>query len=261
MTNNTFHPTRFYQLLVRNLKQNPKSWMLSIAIFTGLPLLFLVLNIADIGISISQKDRITFLQLFTNAAFVFSPFVLFYNYNHPKKGLIDVMLPASILEKYIAMQLSCIVLAPLAVLLLFGIPDSLLALIFPKTYGGYAVPEAITDFFSWDTFSENFILQQFLLFCNLLFVRRKVLKTIGVFIGVLILFLTVFGIGVAMFNMQSANEVQDINLSIGNRGIFEIYVNDNPVTISIQIVRIILQVVLPILLVIGSYFVMKNKRY
>lgn len=261
MTNNTFHPTRFCRLLARNLRQNPKSWVLGIAIFAGLPLLFLVLNIADIGISTTQSNRISFLEFFTNAAFVFSPFVLFYNYNHPKKGLTDVMLPASVLEKYAAMQLSCIVLAPLAVLVLFGIPDSLFALVFPKTYGGYAVPGAITDFFSWDTFSENFIIQQFILFCNLLFVRRKVLKTIGISIGILILFLTIFGIGVAIFNMESPNEVQDINLSIGNRGIFEIYLNDNPVTISIQIVRIILQVVLPILLVIGSYFVMKNKKY
>lgn len=262
MTNNTFQPNRLFKLLSRNLKQNPKSWMLSIAIFAGLPLLFLVLNVAGIGINTSVTDRTTFLQLFTSAAFVFSPFILFYNYNHPKKGLTDVMLPASVLEKYIAMQISCTILAPLAVLLLFGIPDSLFALIFPKTYGGYAAPAAITDFFSWNTFSENFIIQQFILFFNLLFVRRKVLKTIGVFILALIVFLIILGIGVAIWDSPNGfSEANNVNINIGDRGIFDISVNDNPVVILMQIIRIFVQIVLPILLVIGSYFVMKNKKY
>ena len=235
--------------------------MLSIAIFAGLPILFLVLNMINIGVNSTEATRASFLQFFTSAAFVFSPFVLFYTYNHPKKGLTDVMLPASVLEKYIAMQLSCIVLAPLAVFLLFGIPDSLFALIFPKTYGGYALPAALTDFFSSDTFFQNFILQQFILFFNLLFVRRKVLKTVGVFMLALTVLLILFGIGIAILDANSFSETNDIHINIGNRSLFEIYVNDNPLVISIQIVRIFLLVILPTLLVIGSYFVMKNKRY
>lgn len=261
MINNTFSLTRFYQLLVRSLQQNPKSWLLSIAIFVGLPLLFLVLNIADIGISTSVENRISYLQLFTNMAFIFSPFILFYHYNHPKKGLTDVMLPASVLEKYIAMQFSCIVLAPLAVLVLFGIPDSLFALIFPKIYGGYAVPAAIADYFSWDTFSQNFITQQFILFFNLLFVRRKVLKTIGVSILILIIFLMIVVAGAGILDSQLIDETQDITVNIANRNLFEIHVGDRPIVIVTQIARIIVQVVLPIVLVIGSYFILKNKKY
>lgn len=263
MSNNIFQFNRFSKLVVRNLKNNPKSWVLSIAVFTGLPLLFFTLSVANIGINTSDTDRATLLSLFMRLALMFSPFVLFFNYNHPKKGLTDVMLPASITEKYAVMQLSSLIFAPLTILVLFGGMDSLLALIFPKIYGGFAVPEALNDFISVGTLTQEVVVLQAVLFCNLLFIRRKILKTTGLFILSLIVFITLFGIGIAIFDSNSpfTENTESISLDFSSRGLFEIHVNDNPIVITIQAIRIFLQVILPISLATGSYFLMKTNKY
>ena len=261
MTNNTFQLNRFSQLMGRSLKSNPKSALLNIAIYAGLPLLFLILNAINIGISIGVKDREVLLNLFMRFVLIFSPFLLYYNYNHPKKGLTEVMLPASATEKYVAIQLTCLV-APLAMLLLFGATDSLLAFIFPKVYGGYAVTSTVKDFFSLGTLTQDFVLMQIILFCNLLFTRRKILKTIGVFILTLIAFLAIAGIGITIWNsMTPISNFEDNSFNFGSRSLFDIRANDHPFVVTVQILRIFLQIVLPILLMIGSYWVLKNKKY
>ena len=263
MNNNIFHPNRFFNLLARSLKSNPKSWLFTIAIFAGLPIIFLILNLTELGFNVRLNDRVAFLQLFMTAAFVFSPFVLFFNYNHPKKGLTEVMLPASTLEKYIVMQLSCILLAPLTTLVLFGGMDSLFSLLFPNAYtGGHAIPIALSDFFSSESLPKNFVTQQAILFCNLLFVKRKVLKTAGTFILAMIVFLTITGIIIGVLGYQNSfADTKNISLNFGSRGFFEIHINDHPLIITMQVARILVQGVLPVVLAIGSYFVMKNKRY
>ena len=171
------------------------------------------------------------------------------------------MLPASATEKYVAIQLTCLV-APLAMLLLFGATDSLLAFIFPKVYGGYAVTSTVKDFFSLGTLTQDFVLMQIILFCNLLFTRRKILKTIGVFILTLIAFLAIAGIGITIWNsMTPISNFEDNSFNFGSRSLFDIRANDHPFVVTVQILRIFLQIVLPILLMIGSYWVLKNKKY
>lgn len=262
MTNNTFQFDRFYKLIVRNLQRNPKSWMQSILIFAGLPLVFFLINLADFGASVDLANRVFFLSFLTGVAFIFSPFVLFFNYNHPKKGLPEVMLPASVLEKYLVMQLACIVIAPLSIFLLFGGMDSLLAFIFPRIYAGFAVQQFFQESISLNDFSQMFLIQQTIVLCNLLFTRRKVLKTAGVFILTSIVFLTIAGL--AMYIVDSQNlfeDAENINLSFGSRNLFEMHVNDHPIVITTQLARIFVQVVLPVALIVASYFVMKKKRY
>ncbi|MDO5664052.1 MAG: hypothetical protein Q4G63_02190 [Bacteroidia bacterium] len=261
MTNNIFQLNRFHKVIVRNLQRNPKSWLQSILIFTGLPLVFFLINLADFG-AVNLANRLSFLEILIYFAFMFSPFVLFFNYNHPKKGLPEVMLPASVLEKYIVMQLACIVIAPLSVLVLYGGMDSLLASVFPRIFEGYAVQQLFLKSISFNNFSQMFLIQQAILFCNLLFVRQKVLKTTGVFILTSIIFLTITGLAIYIMNSQNLfDDTESISLNFGNRNFFEIYVDDHPFVITTQLARIFTQVVLPVALVIGSYFVMKKKRY
>lgn len=107
-----------------------------------------------------------------------------------------------------------------------------------------------------------FVTQQAILFCNFLFIRRKVLKTAGAFILSLIVFSTIMGIGMTIWDSQTPfTNVENLSFSFGSRNFFEIHVNDHPVVIAMQIVRIFLLVVLPAALMIGSYFIMKTKRY
>lgn len=172
------------------------------------------------------------------------------------------MLPASVLEKYVMMQLVCIVVAPLSIFVLYGGMDSLLALIFPRIFEGYAVQQFFQNPISLNDFSQMFLIQQTILLCNLLFTRRKVLKTAGVFILASIVFLAIAGLG--MYIMESQNlfdNVENINFTLSSRSLFEIHVNDHPFVITAQLVRIFIQVVLPVALIVASYFVMKKKRY
>lgn len=262
MNNNTFQFNRFYKLIVRNLQRNPKSWIQNVLIFAGLPLVFFLINLSNISAAINLANRVSFLEILTGFTFIFSPFMLFFNYNHPKKGLSEVMLPASVPEKYIVIQLACILIAPLSVVLLYGGMDTLLALIFSKIYGGYAVQQFFQSSMNWNTISQMFVTQQAILFCNFLFIRRKVLKTAGAFILSLIVFSTIMGIGMAIWNSQTPfSNVENLSFSFGSRNLFEIHINDHPVVIAMQITRIFLQVVLPAALMTGSYFIMKTKRY
>lgn len=262
MNNNTFQFNRFYKLIVRNLQRNPKSWIQNVLIFAGLPLVFFLINLSNISAAINLANRVSFLEILTGFTFMFSPFMLFFNYNHPKKGLSEVMLPASVFEKYIVIQLACILIAPLSVILLYGGMDTLLALIFPKIYGGYAVQQFFQSSINWNNISQMFVTQQAILFCNFLFIRRKVLKTAGAFILSLIVFSTIMGIGMTIWDSQTPfTNVENLSFSFGSRNLFEIHINDHPVVIAMQIVRIFLLVVLPAALMIGSYFIMKTKRY
>lgn len=262
MINNIFHLQRFSKLFVRNLKSNPRTWLQSTLVFAGMPVLFLVLNIADFGINPSLSFRSNVFELMIGISFIIAPFTQFFNYNHPKKGLTEVMLPASVLEKYVMMQLVCIVVAPLSIFVLYGGMDSLLALIFPRIFEGYAVQQFFQNPISLNDFSQMFLIQQTILLCNLLFTRRKVLKTAGVFILASIVFLAIAGLG--MYIMESQNlfdNVENINFTLSSRSLFEIHVNDHPFVITAQLVRIFIQVVLPVALIVASYFVMKKKRY
>lgn len=262
MNNNIFQFDRFYKLVVKHLKSTPKSWTMIIIVFAGLPLLFLLVNLLNVGVNIDLNSRYGFLTLLMNAAFILSPFVLFYNYNHPKKGLSEVMLPASIVEKYIVMQLACIIFAPLVILLIFGSMDSLLALIFQGKYEGYVVYEFFQNSISWDELFNNFLLQQAILFCNLLFVRRKIMKTAGVFILAGIVIAIIFGVSIAIWDShQSFTDAEGLSFNFEDRSMFQIYANDHPLIVIIQFTRIFFHVILPLALVTCSYFLMKNKRY
>lgn len=257
MTNNTFLPARFGKLVVRNLKSNKKMWMQSILVLAGFPLFILLLKISNLVTNPSLVFRSSFLEFTIIVAFISAPFSLFFNYNHPKKGLREVMLPASIAEKYAAMQFACIVLAPLSVFVIFGAMDSLLALIFPKIYGGFAVAQLFKSGLEFDTFMLFVLMQQTVFFFNLLFVKHKVLKTFGVFMLGMILFTALLAIIMSIIAYRMPSEV---NIDFGDTGLFDFSQTEHTIVV-VQIFKIILVLVLPIALMIGSYFLMKNKRY
>lgn len=262
MTNNIFQFNRFGTLIARHTSLKTKIWLQSMIIFAGLPVFFLLLNASNIGVNIDQSDRASLLEFIVYFTFIFAPFAHFYSNNHPKKGLTEVMLPASVLEKYVSMQFVCIVIAPLAALLPYGAADSLLALIFPNIYGGYALTEAFASDLKFEPLMILLLFQQIIFFCNLIFIRRKVIKTGGVFVISLIVLVTLLAaIGTIWGNRIENIEGDNYSYNFNDRALFEIYPNDHPALVALQIFRILVVIVAPVALMIGSYFVMKNKRY
>lgn len=264
MRNNTFQLDRFSKLIARTIKQNKKIGLISILVFAGIPLLLFLFNMINLQPT-SFITRGVFLKLLVTFTFVLSPFIYFYGVNHSKKGLSEVMLPASILEKYTNMMLFCMIVVPLAAFSLYGVMDSLIALIFPKYFSGYAITEFKTIFIDWEKLLKLNLFMQSIFFFNLFFSSRKILKTIGAYMVLGIATTLLFSIAVVIadktgvFESLTRSEITVYNQA--DRGLFGINMNDNFLIIFIQLKRIFLNIVLPLGLMIASYFVLKNKRY
>lgn len=263
MINNTFQLDRFSKVIGRTFKQNKKAWFTSMLVFVGVPLL-LFLFILTGFVSTSLVTRRIYFYLIVPNAFILSPLIYFYSVNHPKKGLNDVMLPASVFEKYLNMMLFCMIIVPISALVLYVAMDSLIALIFPQYFNGFAIDEFMNLFRDWIGLLNIFLIMQIVFFFNVLFSSRKILKTIVAFmlIGVAITILS----GTVMIIADQAGVFEslatnDITKFEGERGYFDIYKSDHFLMIFIQLIKIFLQIVLPVGLMIGSYFVLKNKRY
>ena len=262
MNNNIFQPARFGKLIFRSLRNNPRVLLQNIFVYVGLPVLFLL----GMPFDISLNSRHTFFVLLLNIFVIFSPFIFFYTYNHPKKGLTEAMLPASIFEKYLFMQLFCVVLVPLHVFVLYGGMDFLIALLFPQYFEGSVIGKLFSNQINIDMILMMFLSLQAVFLCNLIFVRRKLLKTFGSFIAInMILLLLIKPImsilGGYEFSESFSGEIT-FEIETGyNSNLFGFSDGDHPFLISLKVIRIFILFVLPAALMITSYWMMKTKKY
>ena len=261
MENNTFQVDRFWKLVVRNLKSLKKYWVQSTLIIAGFPLLFFLINISPMRMIIDLEERTSFMFTMVGILMIISPFMLFFNYNHPKKGFTEVMLGASVLEKYLVMQLACLIFIPLTTVMIFCAMDSLLALLIPFFYNGFVIKEIWQRPIDWQEITFELLYLQAILLFNLLLVRKKVLKTIGVFLLTTIVIITAMVITVTIWKSSGSLELVNIEFSLSERGLFDINANDHPLVVLLMVTRIFIQVIVPPAFVIGSYFILKNKRY
>jgi hypothetical protein len=108
-----------------------------------------------------------------------------------------------------------------------------------------------------------FLSMQAVFFANLFFVRRKILKSIASFI-VINLLIAIVILAVVKW-MESLGYLEgyngNVNLSFSERGLFDFYRGDHPFMIFVMIIRILMDIILPILFMIGSYRLMKTNRY
>lgn len=264
MNNNIFDIQRFGKLIKREWL-NPKHLKLGNFIPALLPVLYLLITILNNNdASNSAVDRANIL-LFTIIVLVyFSPFILFGNINHPKKGIIDTMLPASSLEKFLLMQITGLILVPVYILVTYGFVDTILSTIFPKVLGGYAI---ITFFeildYNWEKSLILFGIFQSILFCNLWFKTNKILKTIGafsIFGGVMLMIAILL---VKIFIEKGIDDsIINYNISFdGSGSSLMIRSGDHPALVITQLSRIFIDIIMPIGLTIGSYFMLKTRRY
>ncbi len=263
MNNNIFQFKRVGKLFCRTFKQNSRTLLNNALILAGLPILFLLIADLAAEVVVSSVFRSTFLAFTVGVIFIFSPFFYYYFYKHPKKGLSEVMLPASVLEKFVVMQMFCMIFAPLMALVFYGGSDVLLSILFPERFIGFAITHFFYKRFTIDGVLLLFLSLQAVFFANLFFVRRKILKTIASFMVInfiiLIIILAVIKVmeSYGYFNAMSGSA----NVSFNDRGLFEFHAGDDALMIFVMTLRIIMGVVMPILFMIGSYRLMKTNRY
>lgn len=263
MNNYTFQFKRAGKLIGRTFQQNATTIRNTALVLAAIPIFFLLLGTLTSGEGASLGVRGEILTILVGVFFVISPFFFYKLYNDPKKGLPEVMLPASVLEKFVAMQLTCIIVLPLMAILFFGGVDALLTALFPRHQSGYAIAYFFNDKVTEETFLIMFLTLQAVFFCNLLFVRGKVLKTIASFVVVNML-LSIVLVSLIMF-MESLgffDEISDdVHINLNEYDLFGFFGEENPLVVSGFLFKLFMTVVLPIIFMIGSYRLMKTKRY
>lgn len=107
------------------------------------------------------------------------------------------------------------------------------------------------------------VAQQFIFFFNLHFVRNKMVKTIATLFVMQIAIMTILFLVVRLFFWGYVNGTVDGNLEVNILNGKSLLIADgyDVLTVLTQILRILLHIVLPIGLVVGSYFRFKSIRY
>lgn len=184
ISNNFFQFNRVVKLARRDIKSYTKKELLLVSVIAAIPLLFLLINLLFRYEVVGVGSRTKLLLNILLFIFAFSPYLFFYRVNHLSKGLTEVMLPASIFEKFIYMQLVVLIFAPLGALLLYGVVDGVLSMVASPLFKGSALWGAYGFFkeASWTDFTSLLILQQLIFLSNLSFRSKKFIKLFGVII-------------------------------------------------------------------------------
>ncbi len=263
MSNNIFNIQRFGKLIYRKWFHPTNYSLRSILPFASLPILFLLFNMIGGPEVVSTDNRGSILWFLVVVSIAFAPFIFFFGYNDSKKGITDALLPASSLEKYLTMHLTNLIYSPIFVLVIYGFTDTLLSILIPSRMPGFAVAEFFNSLsLNWEKVLILFTFQQMILFCNLWFRRNKLLKTFGVF---MIFHIILIGVVVGLFYLfiKDMNYIDGLTFNVyeGRGQSLIIKAGDHSSIVIIQLFRIFIDIIMPIGLVIGSYFMLKTKRY
>ncbi len=216
---------------------------------------------------IGTGSRITYILFATFVTMIIAPFNLYKNYNHPKKGIDFIVLPASVTEKFFSMQIISVVILPLATFFLLLLVDSLLATISPSIFSGYAVNDLWSHKNLLENISETLIFQQGCIFGNFLFRKNKIFKTImaGISIYLVLAIIIVFIISV-LFKEQFA-ELQGMNRSftINNASELNNFFGEGNVPGFFKWLQnltiILFYVIFPLGFISGTFYKMKTQQY
>ena len=166
----------------------------------------------------SAGSRAGYVFFSTLIAMLIAPFNLYKSYNHRKGGIDYALLPASVMEKYGSMLVNCIIFLPLMTFVSVLAVDTIITTITPSLFDGYA----ISNMNLWDKLSTGFleavILQLGFIYCNLLFRKYKVTKTLLATVSVYIVFImiVVFFVTVVFKEEFKMMEGMSVNINIAN---------------------------------------------
>ncbi|MFA5713819.1 MAG: hypothetical protein WC960_06555 [Bacteroidales bacterium] len=181
MANNFFNINRFLLVAKRSVINYSRKERYLAIVVAALPPLFLLVNLLLNYQLIGLEFRTKLLLNIVTILFLFSPYLFFYEINHPSRGLIGVMVPASTFEKFIFMELTTLLFAPLTALSLYGGVDAILSIVAAPLFKGEAI-RGVLQFISdipFGTLISLLIVQQLVVLSNLLFLSKKFFKLIG----------------------------------------------------------------------------------
>ena len=188
---NIFNFKRFGMLLLKELKEFPLSYGLSVLSAAGVYVLIMALAMLNgIDHPVGIFFRMTMISLLIVVLMVVVPSKMYGYVNHYKKGIYYTLLPASAFEKMLSMLIICSVVTGLVSFSILVLTDYLVYALFPCRLAGTLFGEAgSVTFFSSEIFSVVMFQACFIL-GNLYYKKQKIAKTI-----VFLMFLAViFGV-------------------------------------------------------------------
>lgn len=206
--------------------------------------------------------RTTFILLSILISMVAAPFILYKDCNHPRKGTSFANLPASLTEKFLSMQINCVILLPLITFLFVIITDTFLALIFPSEFPGFAA--GVINLGQID-FIILIILQQAFIFGNVLFTKHKIFKTIMLCVGFYILLKILIPLILTSMLKDQFVVIKGKLISIKLNNIFDLLnFSGNEFGGAIKWLVYSVKIAcfsLPAIFLMGTYFKMKKQQY
>ncbi len=214
--NEFFDINRFFKLVKKESSERFHMMLKVSAIFAAL-LAGYWLSIIVFGSGDSSSlasSRAGFIFFAAALSMLIAPFNLYKSYNHRKGGIDYVLLPASVTEKYISMLINCVILMPLFTFCSVLIIDTAISAITPDIFKGFAISNLeLGDKFA-KGFAEALIMQLGFIYCNLLFRKYKVTKTLLATISLYIFFAMIMVFMITVVFKEDFKMMSDMNVNI-----------------------------------------------
>ncbi|MDD3272771.1 MAG: hypothetical protein PHV46_01805 [Bacteroidales bacterium] len=214
--NEFFDINRFFQLVRKETSERLHMMLKIAAIFSALLagywLSIIIFSSGDPGsVASSRASFIFFAAIFS---MLIAPFNLYKSYNHRKGGIDYVLLPASVSEKYLSMLINCVILLPIITFVSVLAVDTIITTITPNIFNGYALSSLnLGDKFA-KGYAEAIIMQLGFIYCNLLFRKYKVTKTLLSTIGLYIFFAMILVLLITVVFKEDFKLMEEMNVNI-----------------------------------------------
>lgn len=257
MESQFFQFNRFKNLVKREFHGLSRSKYLILSIVAGVVLFMLILNYINSDSSFQVSARADKYVSTTRLLFLLTAILSYKNVNHPQKGFIETMLPASTFEKFLKMQVFSFIILPVGFLLISVSFDMIFSLALSNE-SFYMILPGIIKSLSKISKVEIWIVMfyaQLLFLLNLFIKSHKLLKTLGfIIISHLGLFILVI--------LVSFTIASNFDGFVGktNEGVYNIDFDDI-IWKSSYYIKVFIGYGVILGLMIGSYFKLKSLRY
>ncbi len=218
------------------------------------------------GYAVPMEVRSTYLYVAVFITALSAPFSMYKNYNHPKKGIDYVALPASIEEKFLSMLLISCVILPLFAFITIVFTDTLISVINPSMFSGLLITDSnfLTKLSS--SLTDIIIIPLLCLLGNLLFRGNKAVKTVLAIVGTYIIFTLIIAFLFLYVYKEQISTLQNFELQIRADNLYELFRSDYfapypGLKISIGFLALLYNFGFPIGALTAAYYRMKKLQY
>ncbi|MDP3398319.1 MAG: hypothetical protein Q8S23_04160 [Bacteroidales bacterium] len=264
-----FNINRFGKLIKKELSERVPM-MVKVAAILSLILVgfWLTYTIFKNDPVVSASARVIYLYIATFFTVVMGPFNMYKGFNHHKKGLDYISLPASVPEKFFSMIIVSLIVMPLVVFGSILATDTLITIINPSVFNGFIFIDPSFLNFSSSSLADIIILPLFCLLGNLLYRGNKVVKTFLTVAGAYIVFIMIVAFLFLYVFKDQMEAVQGMQLQfkLTVENLSELYKNEvfegyPAIKITIAVLAVLYNIGFPVGALTGAYYRMKTIQY